>query len=95
MTAAAGSSRSDSSIALPSSSGSARTAASASGWASRWAIALAIIPSVVSIPPNRSTAAFDITSSRESPPASPAAAASSEDSGARPSAGAIASRSAA
>ena len=38
-----------------------RTAPSAAGAASRWATALAIIPSVVSMPPNSSTAAFDAT----------------------------------
>ena len=42
---------------------------------SRCRTALAIIPSVVSMPPNSSTAALETTSSRSRPPAAPAAAA--------------------
>ena len=49
-----------------------RRARAAPGCASRCRIALAIIPSVVSIPPKRSTAAFETTSSRARPPAAPA-----------------------
>jgi hypothetical protein len=55
---------------------------------------LAIMPSVVSIPPNSSTAAFDATWSRSSPAASAAAAASSEVSGSRSTAVSIAARNA-
>jgi len=63
ITAAAGSSRSDSSMAASRSSGSARTAANWSGRRSASSSALAIMPSVVSIPPNSSTAALETISS--------------------------------
>ena len=56
---------------------------------------LAIMPSVVSIPPNSSTAALETTWSRSSPPAAWAAAATSEAAGSRSSAGPIAACSAA
>ena len=78
-TAAAGSSRSDSSTAAATRSGSASTRASWAGEESRCSTALAIMPSVVSMPPNISTAAFEMAScsasgpvtsaSREPPPA--------------------------
>ncbi len=61
-TAAAGSSRSDSSTTLPTSCRSASTARSAAASRSKNQTALQIMPSVVSMPPNSSTAAFDTTS---------------------------------
>ena len=56
---------------------------------------MAIIPSVVSMPPNISTAALETTSSRSSPAASSATAATRESAASRSSAGPSASRSAA
>ena len=85
--AAAGSSRSDSSIALGSSPGPTVTSASCSGCDSRCTIALAIMPSVVSMPPKSITAAFEMTAERSRPPA---ASASSEEPGPRSRAGSMA-----
>jgi hypothetical protein len=68
-TAAAGSSRSDSSIAAGTRPRSASTSSSWAGEESRCSRALAIMPSVVSIPPNIMTAAFEIASASVSGPA--------------------------
>ena len=65
-------------MAAPSAAGSASAAAARSGSASRYSAALAIIPSVVSMPPNSSTAALEMTCSVDRTPA-PAAAASSDE----------------
>ena len=89
-TAAAGSMRSDSSIALSSRTGSEATSANRPV-ERRWWRRFAIIPSVVSMPPNRSTAAFDVSSSRDRAEASPSAAARRDES---PSAASSATRSA-
>ena len=78
-TAAAGSMRSDSSIALSSRTGSEATSRN-KPVERRWWRRFAIIPSVVSMPPNRSTAAFDVSSSRDRAEASPSAAAKRDDS---------------
>src|SRR3954454_11771514 len=85
--AAAGSSRRDSSIALGSRPGSTATSASSSGCDSRCTIALAIMPSVVSMPPKSMTAALEMTAERSRPPA---ASASSDEPGPRSSAGPMA-----
>ena len=85
--AAAGSSRSDSSIALGSRPGSTVTSASCSGCESRCTIALAIMPSVVSMPPKSITAALEMTAERSRPPA---ASASSDEPRPRSSVGAMA-----
>jgi hypothetical protein len=61
-TAAAGSSRSDSSIAPGSRSRSSRISSSPAGWDRRCQRALAIMPSVVSMPPNSRTAALEMAS---------------------------------
>ena len=66
---AAGSSRSDSSTAAGIRVGSSRTTASCSGSRRRCQTALRSMPSVVSIPPNMITAAFDTTSAACSDPA--------------------------
>src|SRR5258707_331147 len=78
MTAAAGSKRIDSSMVLGKRSAPSRTSASASGSPSRCRTALTIMPSVVSIPPNISTAAFDTTSSWLSPCGARAASVSTD-----------------
>ena len=93
--AAAGSSRSDSSIALGSRPGSAVTSASWSRSESRCRIALAIIPSVVSMPPKSITAALETTSRALEAAGSPPAAASSDEPGSRSSTGSMAARSSA
>ena len=72
---------------------SAATRARSDSRPSRWRNAFAIIASVVSIPPKRSTAAFEATCSRLSPPASLAAAATSDAAGSRSSAGSTDDRS--
>ena len=67
-TAAAGSSRSDSSTAAGISPRSARTSSSSPGEESRCNMAFAIMPSVVSMPPNSRTPALEMASSSVSNP---------------------------
>ncbi len=78
-TAAAGSSRSDSSTAAGISPRSVRISASSAGWQSRCRRALTIMPSVVSMPPNIRTAAFEIASASVSGPPGPVTPASKDE----------------